>query len=145
MKIEESTIEIFNFVVFKCMKGAKITELAALWPLRGLRLTSYSSFNFRHLWLHFTYCSNMRSSYSIYIWSSQVCNKYGNAVRYIEFFIFVSLCNLRRRFLDHEHWSRVTHAMVFLRYVFVLVSFFLRVFLLVFCFCWRPVLLLLLI
>ena len=69
-KIKESTIEIFNFVVCKSMNGAKITELAALRPLRGLRLTSYSSFNFRHLWLHFTYCSNMRSSYSRYILSS---------------------------------------------------------------------------
>ena len=28
-------------------------ELAALRPRYGLRLTSYSSFNFRHLWLHF--------------------------------------------------------------------------------------------
>ena len=70
MKIKESTIEIFNFVVFKSMNSTKITEIAALRPLRGLRLTSYSSFNFRHLWLHYTYCSNMRSSYSRYIWSS---------------------------------------------------------------------------
>ena len=66
---KESAIELFNFVVLKSMK-TKITELAALRPLRGLRLTSYSSFNFRHLWLHFTYCSNMRSSYSRYKWSS---------------------------------------------------------------------------
>ena len=54
------------------MNGTKITELATLRPLRGLRLTSYSSFNFRHLWLHFTYCLNMRSSYPRYIWSSLV-------------------------------------------------------------------------
>ena len=76
MKIKESTIEIFNFVVFKSMNGTKSTELAALRPLRGLRLTSYSSFNFRHLWLHFTYCSNMRSSYSRYIWSSLCFTNY---------------------------------------------------------------------
>ena len=37
-EIKESTIEIFNFVVFKSMKGTKVTELAALQPLRGLRL-----------------------------------------------------------------------------------------------------------
>ena len=72
MKIKESTIEIFNFVVFKSMKGTKITELATLRPLRRLRLKSYSSFNFCHLWLHFTYCTNMRSYYSRYIWSSLV-------------------------------------------------------------------------
>ena len=48
-QIKESTIEIFNFVVFKSMKGTKITELATLRPLNRLRLTSYSSFNFRHL------------------------------------------------------------------------------------------------
>ena len=76
MKIKESTIEIFNFVVFKSMSGTKITELAALRPLRGFRLTSYSSFNFHHLWLHLTYCLNMRSSYSRYLeltaWA--ICN-----------------------------------------------------------------------
>ena len=70
IQIKGSTIDIFNFVVFKSTNGTKITELAALRPIRGLRLTSYSSFNFRHLWLHFTYCSNMRSSYSRYIWTS---------------------------------------------------------------------------
>ena len=32
IQIKESTIEIFNFVVFKSMKGTKITELAALRP-----------------------------------------------------------------------------------------------------------------
>ena len=36
------------------MNGSKITELAALRPGKGLRLTSYCSFNFRHLWLHFS-------------------------------------------------------------------------------------------
>ena len=49
IQIKESTIEIFNFVVFKSMKGMNITELATLRPLRQLRLTSYSFFNFRHL------------------------------------------------------------------------------------------------
>ena len=68
MKIKESTIEMFSLVVFKSMKGTKITELATLRPLRRLRLTSYSSFNFRHLLLHFTCSSSM--SYSRYIWSS---------------------------------------------------------------------------
>ena len=48
-QIKESTIKIFNFVVSKSMKGTKITELATLRPLNRLRLTSYSSFNFRHL------------------------------------------------------------------------------------------------
>ena len=52
------------------MNGTKIHWITALRPLRGLRLTFYSSFNFHHLWLHFTYCSNMRSSYSRYIGSS---------------------------------------------------------------------------
>ena len=53
-QIKESKIEIFNFVVFKSMNSTKITELAALRPGRGLRLTSYSSLNFHHLWLQFS-------------------------------------------------------------------------------------------
>ena len=43
IQIKGSTIDIFNFVVFKSMNGTKITELAALRPLRGLRLTSLAS------------------------------------------------------------------------------------------------------
>ena len=43
IQIKESTIEIFNFLVFKSMKGTKIIELVTLRPLRRLRFTSYSS------------------------------------------------------------------------------------------------------
>ena len=37
---------------------------------RGLKPTYYSSFNFRHIWLHFFAWTNDWSSYSRYIWSS---------------------------------------------------------------------------
>ena len=36
IQIKGSKTEIFNFVVFKTMNDTKISELAALGPLRGL-------------------------------------------------------------------------------------------------------------
>ena len=38
IQIKESTIEIFNFAVFKTMKAMLITELTTLRPLRPLKL-----------------------------------------------------------------------------------------------------------
>ena len=52
--MKESNIEIFNFVVFPVTAG----DLAALRSRRGLRFTSYSSFNSHHLWLHFSDASS---------------------------------------------------------------------------------------
>ena len=45
IQIKESNIEIINFVILPTITD----ELAALKSCRGLRLTFYSSFNFRHL------------------------------------------------------------------------------------------------
>ena len=51
---------------FKSMKGTKITELATFRPLRRLRLTSYSSFNFRHLGFTFLKAKWLKFSLQIY-------------------------------------------------------------------------------
>ena len=59
-QIKESKIEIFNFCCFESMNGTKtidsnwVGKPAALRPSRELRWTSYISFDFRFLWLHFS-------------------------------------------------------------------------------------------
>ena len=53
-------------VVFKSMKGTKLTELTTVRPLRRLRLTSYSSFNFRDLGFTFLKAKWLKFSLQIY-------------------------------------------------------------------------------
>ena len=67
--VKESNIEIFNFVFLPTIAG----ELAALRPRKGLRLRSYSSFNFRHLWLHFLDAAS-HSRYMIELTASKMHN-----------------------------------------------------------------------
>ena len=65
IEIKDCNVGIFNFVILLTLIAV---ELAASRPHSGLRLTSYSFFNFRRLWFHFLDASYL----SRYIWLSSL-------------------------------------------------------------------------